>query len=160
MPSFNFKSLHRTMMIHRTVQTLLVALLLFVAFNFQQLFVLKGKPQQFMSSIIAAVVCQLILLYPIYKLAWRDAGVAIEGCAEGLTPEQLALQRKKRLIGDLWKFSAIAFFIAFVALVPDVKKASGAPLVLASTIFAFLLTCLTYFQCFNFSARKRMKQTN
>lgn len=158
MPTFDFKRLNRTMMIHRTVQTMLVALLLFVAFNFQQLFVLKGKPGQFMNSIIAAVICQLILLYPIYKLAWRDAGVAIEGCADDLTPEQLASQRKKRLIGDLWKFSAIAFFIAFVALAPDAKKAAGAPLVLATTIFSFLLTCLTYFQCFNFSAKKRMRE--
>jgi hypothetical protein len=158
MPSFDFKRINRTMMIHRTVQTLLVALLLFVAFNFQQLFALRGKPEQFINSIIAAVIFQLILLYPIYKLAWRDAGVAIEGCADGLTPEQAAAQRKKRLIGDLWKFSAIAFFIAFVALAPDAKKAAGAPLVMATTIFSFLLMCLTYFQCFNFSAKKRMKE--
>jgi hypothetical protein len=42
-------------------------------------------------------------------------------------------------------------------MVPDVKKAAGARLVLASTVFSFLLTCLMYFQCFNFAARKRMK---
>ncbi|HEX9078455.1 MAG TPA: hypothetical protein VF795_02630 [Desulfuromonadaceae bacterium] len=157
MPSFDFKRLNRTMMIFRVVQALLVGLLIFLAFNFQQLFSLRGKPEQFMTSILAAIVCQLILVYPVYKLAWRDAGVEIEGCEVGLTTEMQAALRKKRLIGDLWKFCAFAFFIAFVALAPDVKKASGAPLVLATTIFAFLLTCLTYFQCFNFSARKRMK---
>jgi len=158
MPSFDFKRLNRTMMIYRVVQTMLVGLLIYLAFNFQQLFALRGKPQQFTSSIISAIVYQLILLYPVYKLAWRDAGVEIEGCAVGLTTEAQAVLRKKRLIGDLWKVCAIAFFITFVALAPDAKKAAGAPLVLATTIFAFLLTCLTYFQCFNFSARKRMKQ--
>ena len=160
MPSFDFKRLNRTMMIYRVVQTMLVGLLIYLAFNFQQLFALRGKPQQFTSSIISAIVYQLILLYPVYKLAWRDAGVEIEGCAVGLTTEAQAVLRKKRLIGDLWKVCAIAFFITFVALAPDAKKAAGAPLVLATTIFAFLLTCLTYFQCFNFSAKKRMKLMN
>ena len=160
MSSFDFKRLKRTMMIYRTVQTVLVALLVFVALQFQHQFALLGKSQQFTSSIIAAIVVQLLLVYPIYRLAWRDAGVEVEGCAEGLTGEQQAALRKKRLIGDLWKFSGIAFFIAFVALAPDIKKAAGAPLVLAIIIFSFLLTCLTYFQCFNFSARKRMKEAN
>jgi hypothetical protein len=42
-------------------------------------------------------------------------------------------------------------------LMPDAKKAAGATPVLAITIFSFLLTCLMYFQCFNFSAKKQMK---
>lgn len=157
MPSFDFKRLNRTMLIYRVVQILLLGLLIYMAFNFQQLFALRGKPEQFTSSIIAAIVAQLIMLYPTYRLAWRDAGVELEGCEVGITTETLAALRKKRLMGDLWKMSAVAFFIAFVIMTPDVKKATGAPLVLASTIFAFLLICLTYFQCFNFSARKRMK---
>lgn len=158
MPSFDFKRLKRTMMIYRVVQTLLVGLLLFMAFNFQQLFALRGRPEQLIGCIIAAIVCQLVLLYPVYRLAWRDAGIEVEGCAAGISTEQLAALRRKRLLGDLWKFCAVAFFVTFVALAPDVKKAVGAPLVLATTIFAFLLICLTYFQCFNFSARKRMKE--
>jgi hypothetical protein len=157
MPSFDFKRLNRTMMIYRVIQILLLGLLIFVALQFQQQFILLGKPQQFMSSIVTAIVIQLIMVYPTYKLAWRDVGVEIEGCAVGITPEIAASLRKKRLVGDLWKFCAVAFFITFVALAPDVKKAAGAPLVLAATIFAFLLSCLTYFQCFNFSAKKRMK---
>ena len=157
MPTFEFKRLKRTIIIYRTVQTVLVALLIFVALQFQHQFALLGKSQQFISTIITAVVIQLILLYPIYKLAWRDAGIMIEGCATGLTKEQQTALRKKSLMSDLWKFSGIAFYIAFVALAPDIKKASGAPLVLATIIFSFLITCLTYFQCFNFSAKKRMK---
>jgi len=160
MPSYDFKRLNRTRMIYRIVQTMLIALLIFMAFNFQHLFALRGKSEQFFSSIIAAIVVQLILAYPVYRLAWRDAGVEVEGSVTGLTPEIQAALRKKRLLGDLWKFSAVGFFLAFVSMAPDVKKAQGAPLVLATTIFSFLLACLLYFQCFNFSAKKRMKDAN
>ena len=157
MASFDFKRLNRTMTIYRVVQALLVCLLIYVAFLFQNNFALLGKPEKFVSSIVASIVIQLLLLYPIYRLAWRDAGVEIEGSAIGLTKEDLAALRKKRLLGDLWKFSAVAFFLAFVTMVPDAKKAVGAPHVLAVTLFAFLLMCLSYYQCFNFSAKKRMK---
>jgi len=160
MASFNFKRLNRTMTIYRVVQTLLLCMLIYVAYIFQNSFDMMGKPEKFISSIVAAIVVQLLLLYPTYRLAWRDVGVEVEGCAIGLTAEALATLRKKRLLGDLWKFSAVGFFLAFVTLVPDVKKAAGAPIILAIIIFSFLLMCLTYFQCFNFSAKKRMKQAS
>lgn len=157
MPDFTFKKLQRTMLVNRVVQTLLVALLIYMAINFQSLFAQQGKPEQFFSSIVFAVVVQLLLIYPIYKLAWRDVGIEIDSSVVGITPEQTASLRKKRLLGELWKVCGVAFFLAFAVMVPDVKKAAGARLVLASTVFSFLLTCLMYFQCFNFAARKRMK---
>jgi hypothetical protein len=160
MPSFDFKRLNRTMMIYRVVQALLVCLLLYVAYIFQTNFAQLGQPEKFISSMISAIVVQLLLLYPLYRLAWRDAGVEVEGCAAGLSAEMLAALRKKRMIGDLWKFSGVAFFLVFVTLIPDAKKATGAAQVLAITLFSFLLICLTYFQCYNFSARKRMKQAS
>jgi hypothetical protein len=160
MSSFDFKHLNRTMTIYRVVQGLLVCLLVYVAFIFQNNFTLLGKPEKFISSIISTVVIQLLLFYPIYRLAARDVGVEIEGCVVGLTKEAMAALRKKRLLGDLWKFSAVGFFLAFVSMVPDAKKAVGAPIILAIIIFSFLLMCLTYFQCYNFCAKKRMKQTN
>lgn len=158
MPSFDFKRLNRMMIIYRVVQGLLLCLLVYVAITFQNNFAVLGKPEKFVSSLFAAIVIQLLLLYPIYRLAWRDAGVEIEGSLVGLTKEVLAALRKKRLLGDLWKFSAVGFFMAFVTMVPDAKKAVGAPIILAIIIFSFLLMCLTYFQCFNFSVKKRMKQ--
>jgi hypothetical protein len=153
----DFKKLNRQMMIYRIVQSILTGLLIVLAIVFQSRFAALHKPEQFVSSIVVSIVVQLLLLYPVYRLAWRDAGVEIEGNTPKLTVEQLAALRKKRLIGDLWKFCGVAFFVVFVTLVPDAKKASGAPMVLASIIFSFLLTCLMYFQCFNFSAKKRMK---
>lgn len=152
-----FKKLKRQMMLYRIVQTILIGLLAFLAMNFQNLFAMRGKPEQFISSMVVSILVQLLLIYPVYKLAWRDAGIEIEGNATGLSSEQLTALRKKRLIGDLWKFCAVTFFIVFVALIPDAKKAAGATWFLASTIFSFLLTCLLYFQCFNFSAKKRIK---
>jgi drug/metabolite transporter (DMT)-like permease len=158
MSSFDFRKLNRTMLIYRVVQVLLACLLVYVAFIFQNNFALSGRPEKFMSSIIATIVIQLLMIYPIYRLAWRDAGVEIEGCAVGITAETLAALRKKRLLGDLWKFCAVVFFLIFVTMIPDSRKAPGATQVLAITLFSFLLMCLSYFQCFNFSAKKRMKQ--
>lgn len=160
MTSADFKKLNRQMIIYRVVQTVLTGLLILMAINFQGRFAAMEKPGQFFSTLVVAVGVQLLLIYPIYKLAWRDAGVEIEGCQPHLTTEQLAALRKKRLMGDLWKFCGVGFFIAFVALAPDAKdakKAAGATMILASTLFSFLLTCLMYFQCFNFSAKKQMK---
>ncbi len=157
MAVLEFKKLNRQMLLYRVVQTVLVALLLFMAINYQGLFVLRGKPEQFIVSIVLAIIIQLVLIYPVYKLAWRDAGIEIEGLAAGLTSDQLTALRKKRLIGDLWKFCAVAFFIVFVALIPDSKTKPSATFFLATTIFSFLLTCLMYFQCFNFSAKKQIK---
>jgi hypothetical protein len=158
MSSFDFKRLNRTMTIYRVVQGLLLCLLVYVAYVFQNSFALMGRPDKFMYSIKITIMCQLIAIYPIYRLAWRDAGVEIEGSAVGLSKEDLVALRKKRLLGDLWKFSAVAFFLAFVTMVPDAKKAPGASHVLAGTLFSFLMMCLSYYQCFNFSAKKRMKQ--
>jgi hypothetical protein len=159
MPEPDFKRLNRLMMIYRIVQTMLVALLIFMALNFQHHFALKGRPDQFINSIVIAIILQLLFLFPVYKLAWRDAGIELDGSNFGLSTEQLAALRKKRLLGDLWKMSALGFFVVFVALAPGFEKAAGAPLILSSILFSFLLTCLMYFQCFNFSVKKMMKST-
>lgn len=158
MPSFDFKRVNRIMIIYRVVQILLALLLVLMAYHFQQLFALRGKPDQFLLSFIAAIACQLILLYPAYRLSRRDADIEIEGCALGISVETLSALRKKRLMSDLWKFCVVVFFITFVALAPDAGKSSGAPLVLSTSIFSFLLICLTYFQGFNFCAKRQMKQ--
>ena len=157
MASIDFKKLNRQMMIYRIVQTILLGLLVVLAVVFQGHFAAMNKPDLFFRTILFAVVAQGCLIWPVYKLAWRDAGVEIAGIQPNLKAEQIAALRKKRLIGDLWKFCGIAFFVVFVALAPDAKKSVGATPVLAITIFSFLLTCLMYFQCFNFSAKKQMK---
>ena len=157
MASTDFKKLKRQMMIYRIVQTILFGLLVVLAVVFQGHFAAINKPELFFRSIIFSVVVQGCLIWPVYKLAWRDVTVEIEGAQPDLKAAQLAALRKKRLIGDLWKFCGVAFFVVFVALAPDAKKSIGATPVLAITIFSFLLTCLMYFQCFNFSAKKQIR---
>ncbi len=157
MSQFNVKKIQRTMLLNRVVQALLLTLLIYIAVNFQILFAQQGKPEQFFSSVVIAVVAQFLLIYPIYKLAWRDVDIDIASSEVDITPEQTTVLRKKRLLGELWKVCGVAFFLAFAVMVPDVNKAPGARLVLAATIFSFLLTCMMYFQCFNFVGRRRIK---
>ncbi len=157
MASNDFKKLNRQMMIYRIVQTILLGLLVLVAIAFQKKFTLLGKPELFFRSIMFAVAGQLLVMWPVYKLAWRDVGVEIEGSAPGLSPEKQKALGKKRQIGDLWKFCGVGFFLAFVILTPDTAKAAGALPVYAITIFSFLLICLLYFQSFNFAAKKQMR---
>ena len=159
MPVFEFKRLNHMIIIYRVVQILLVMLLLFMAYHFQQLFALIGKPTQFINSFISAIIFELILLYPAYLLSRRDANIEIEGSALGISAETLAVLRKKRLRSDMLKFCVIIAFVTFVAMAPDAKKSTGAPLVLSTTIFSFLLIALTYFNGFNYCAKKLMKQT-
>ncbi|QEM69610.1 hypothetical protein FO488_16600 [Geobacter sp. FeAm09] len=158
MSSPDVKRVNRTVMVYRVVQVALLALLGYMAFNFQRLFALRGRPDQFITSIVVAIVVQVLIIYPVYRLAWRDAGIEIEGSVPGLSGEQVAALRRKRLMGDLWKSCAVIFFLTFVVLAPDQTKTKAAPLVLSGILFSFLFACLAYFQCFNFSVRKRMKQ--
>ena len=158
MPTYDFKRMNRTMMIYRIVQTILVALLVYMAINFQSMFSRLGHPEFFLNSIKFTIIAQLLLFYPVNRLANRDVGVEIEGSQVGLAADQLAALRKKRLMGDLWKFCGVGFFLAFVVMVPDAGKATGMSVILAATIFSFLLTCLMYFQSYNFCAKKRIRE--
>ncbi|MEI6208074.1 MAG: hypothetical protein WCP20_14935 [Desulfuromonadales bacterium] len=158
MPGFNFKRLNHITIIYRVVQIIMTLLLLFMVYYFQRLFAVNGKPVQIVYSFFASIIFQLILFYPTYRLSSRDANIEIESCALDISVETLVALRKKRLLNDLWKCCVVIFYITFVSMAPDAKKSSGAPLVLSTSIFSFLLTCLTYFQGFNFCAKRQLKQ--
>ena len=155
MASYNFTRLKRLMLIYRVVQVALLGLLLFMAFNFQKLFTLMGVPALFMQSIIAAIAFQLMMTYPAWLLARRDVAVEIESSQTGLTGDQLLALRRRRLVGDLWKLCVMGFFIVFIMMAPDVTKTRAMSSVLGATYFGFLLISITYFQCFNFLARRK-----
>lgn len=158
MASYNFTRLRRLMLIYRVVQVVLLGLLLFMAFNFQRLFTLMGVPALFMQSIVAAIAFQLVMLYPAWLLARRDVAVEIESSQIGLTGDQMLALRRRRLVGDLWKLCVMGFFIVFIVLAPDVTKTRAMSSVLAATYFGFLLISITYFQCFNFLARRTQRE--
>ncbi len=158
MASYDFTRLKRLMVIYRVVQVSLLGLLLFMAFNFQRLFTLIGLPELFMRSVLAGIAFQLVMLYPAWLLAKRDAAVEIEASQQALTGDQLLQLRRRRLVGDLWKLCVMGFFIVFVMVAPDATKARAASSVLAATYFGFLLLSLTYFQCFNYLARRSQQE--
>ena len=153
---YDFKRMKRTMMIYRVVQGILLALLVYMAVSFQNLFAGTGQPRQSLGSIKFTILAQLLLFYPVYRLALRDVGVEVEGSEINLTDEQKAALRKKRLLGDMWKFCGVGFFLAFAVLAPGAEKGGGATVFLAATIFSFLLTSLMYFQSYNYCAKKRI----
>lgn len=155
MSQFDFKRLKRTMNIYRVVQALLLVLLVAMVLVFQNRYGLLGKPDHFLKSIIAAVVAQLAMVYPLYRLAWHDAGVEVDSSISGLSGDVLKALRRKRLLGDLWKMSIIIFFLIFVARAPGADKV-GTPFFQSTALFSFLMVFLCYFQCFNYCAKKRM----
>ncbi|HEY6008708.1 MAG TPA: hypothetical protein VIU40_10335 [Geobacteraceae bacterium] len=145
--ALDFTRIRRLILIYAVVQVLLVLLLIYMAVNFQT----RLSSDRFLKSVVITLVVQLALFYPINKLAAREAGREVDSCAPGLTPEQLKGLRNKRLIGDSIKLAVIIFFITFIF------KAPPHPFVMSTLYFTFILTILSYFQCFNFAARRKMR---
>ena len=147
----DFKRTRRLLLIHLIVQILLLALLVYMAFHFQGLFRAKGIPQAFLNSIIVSIVVQLLAYWPISKFAGSEARREVAAEAGTLTADQQKGLRNKRLLGDFVKASVFLFFAAFIGMAP------GATSVMCIAFFSFILTTITYFQCFNFAARRAMK---
>lgn len=155
MPSYDFTRLRRLTIIYNVVQVGLLGLLLFMAYNFLTAFARYGMQGAIFTSIGFSVLVQLVLLYPAWWLARQDVEIEVESSAISITPDQQAALRRRRLVGDIWKLAALGAFVVFIALSPGVDKGRGASLILSIAYFSFLLASLSYFQCFNFIAKKR-----
>lgn len=143
---FDFKKLRRLIMIYNVVQILLVVLLVLMALYFQ-----AGLGALFFKSIIITLVVQLFVFYPISLFAGREARREVASVAIGLTPEELKALRNKRLVGDVVRSGVFCFFLIFIYSAP------AHPFVLSLIFFSFILTYLSYFQCFTFVAKRAMK---
>ena len=148
---FDFKKLRRFTMIYAVVQIVLVLLLVYMAVTFQAGLQLEGRPQRFFHSIVASLIIQLALFYPIWRFAGREAAREVDACEIGLDAERLKAMRTKRTVGDVIKSGVFIFFITFIYKAPQDR------FVLSVLFFTFILTFLSYFQCFNFAAKKEMK---
>lgn len=152
MPStFDFKKIRKTMRIFAVVQFGLVALLIYMAVNFQEKLRSIGRPQNFMHGVIGAFIVQLALFYPIYKLAAKDADRDLMVTAGNLSKEESKAVSKKKRYSDIIKMSTFGFFLVFIMAAP------ADPLVLSVIFYSFILTILTYLQCYNFAAKKLMR---
>lgn len=149
---FDFKKLRRLIMIYTVVQVLLVALLVFVALQFQ-----AGLGPLFWKSVIITLIIQLVNFYPIYLFANREAKLEISALTPALTQAEFKSQRQKRLIGEVVKMSIFAFFLIFAWTVKPAPTIAATRFIYSLIFFNFILTYLTYFQCFNFVAKREMK---
>lgn len=143
---YDFTKLRRLLTIHLVVQFGLVALLVVAAWFFQQ-----RIPDRFLTSVIFSVTIQLALFLPLKGLTSKEVAREISSSAIGLSPADLMALRRKRVTADVIKSSVFLFFLIFIIGLPD------KPVVLAIAFFTFILTCLSYFQCFNFAARREMR---
>ena len=149
--SLNFKKVGRTIKIFAVAQIGLLAMLIFVAIQFQEQFRTKGGASGFMNAVLASFVIQMAFFYPIYKFASKEADRDLTLTGNLSKEETKAIGKKKRL-ADIFKISTFGFFVIFIMAAP------ADPLVLSVLYYSFILTILTYLQCYNFAAKKLMKQ--
>jgi len=149
---FDFKKLRRLITIYAVVQVFLVALLIFMAVNFQAGLQAEGRPQRFLHGVIAALVIQLALFYPINRFAANEAKREIEACATDLSIDEQKAIRSRRMVGDVVKTGIFCFFVTFIYKAPKDR------FVLSIIFFTFILTALSYFQNYNFAAKRGMQE--
>jgi hypothetical protein len=149
---FDFKKLRRLIMIHVVVQALLVLLLIYIALLFQ-----GSLGPLFWKSIIITLVIQLVNFYPINFFAGKEAKREVAAVAFNLTQEEFKSQRTKRIIGEVIKMAVFAFFLIFAWSAPVTANVQANRFTQSLIFFNFILTYLTYFQCFNFAAKREIK---
>lgn len=145
------RHLRRTLVIQRVVQLLLFALLLYMAMHFQQLFATRGTPHIFRNSLLATLLLQLLLFFPLRRFATSEARRELAAAATDLTPDEQKRLRHQRLFADTVKGAIFLGFVMFVAVAPP------ATFVLSTAFFCFIVTLLTYLQCFSFALRRGFK---
>jgi hypothetical protein len=140
--------LRRTLLIHRVVQVVLCVLLVYMALHFQQLFLAKGMPQVFRNSLLATLLLQVVLFFPLRRFASNEARRELAVVAAGSDADRHKQLRQQRLIGDTLKGAVFLGFATFIMIAPP------ATFVLSTAFFCFIVTVVTYLQCFNFSVRR------
>jgi len=155
--TLNFKKVAKTIKIFAFAQVGLMAMLVYVAMLFQKQFLADNRTDYFMYSVIASFLIQLALFYPIYKFSGKEAERDLFLTSSNLNTEEIKVLSKKKRYSDIIKFSVFCFYTMFILQAPG-KNAPGNHLVLIVLYFSFILTVLTYLQCYNFAAKKFMKQ--
>lgn len=150
--TLDLKRTYKTIKIFSVVQFGLVALLAYTAFEFQQRLLELGRGNNFMYAVIAASLVQLLLFFPIKKFAGKEADRDLYLATTALSKEETKAFAKKKRFSDIIKMSTFSFFVIFLVAAP------GDPFVLSVIYYSFILTILSYLQCYNFSAKRLMKE--
>lgn len=150
--TYDGSKLRKVIKVYWVVQAVLVLLLIFMAVNFQSGLMAEGRPERFLHSVVVAIVLQLLAFYPLKRFASREVERDLESTAADLTAEEQKSLRQKRLISDYIKWAIIIFFFTFAGLAPK-------DLFVLSVIFlSFIFTVIAYLQCYNFLARRAIRE--
>lgn len=144
----DLKKLNKTIKIFAVAQFALIALLVFMAFSFQQKLQVLGRGDRFMNAVLAAFVLQLAVFYPIFKFASKEAFRDFSLLGRTLNQEEMKLFAKKKRWSDIVKMSVFGFYAIFMLASPP------EPWILSVIFYSFILTILTYLQCYSFSIKK------
>jgi hypothetical protein len=145
--TMEYGKMNKVIKIFGVVQLGLIALLVYMAVNFQEKLRMVGREYRFMHGVLASFVVQLLILYPIFKFAEKEAKRDLTLTRNPTREEAKALAKEKRT-ADIMKISGLGFFVVFIVASPS------DPFILSVIYYSFILTILTYLQCYNFAARK------
>ena len=145
------RRVRRTLLIHRVVQVAMVALLLYMTLHFLQMFQATGNLRPFYNSLIATLLLQVALFFPIRKFAEKEALREIAAATKtALSVDEQKKLRSQRLLSDFMKGSVFIFFVAFISAAPP------AGFVLSTSFFTCIGTIISYLQNYNFATRRHL----
>ena len=158
--TLNYKKVAKTIKIFAVAQLGMVAMLIYMAILFQQKLQAIGRTDSFVNAVIATFVIQMVCFYPIYKFSSKESERDLALTATNLGKDEIKVFSKKKRYSDIIKFSVFCFYAMFILQVPSTPQTAGSTLVLSVLYFSFIMTVLTYLQCYNFAAKKLMKQNS
>jgi hypothetical protein len=147
MSSDGLVRIKRQMMIYTVLQVALTGLLLYIAWKFQGVYAAKGALKFFFNSIFLTMFLQILVFYPIYRFASKEAQGEL-AAQQTKNPDELKALRAKRIFGDFLKAAVFIFYATFII------KAPAVTFFVSTAFFSFIATTLTYLQCFNFAMKK------
>jgi hypothetical protein len=147
MSSDGLVRIKRQIKIYTVLQVALTGLLLYVAWKFQGVYAAKGALKFFFNSIFLTMVLQILVFYPIYRFATKEAQGEL-AAQQTKNPDEMKALRQKRIFGDYLKAAVFIFYGTFIVMAPEVTFA------LSTAFFSFIATTLTYLQCYNFGMKK------
>ncbi|WP_224959122.1 hypothetical protein [Geomonas subterranea] len=149
--TLDLKKINKTIKIFAVAQFGLIAILIYTAVNFQQRLQALGRGYRFMNGVVYAFVIQLLLFYPIFRFASKEANRDFTFIGKVPTQEETKEFTKKKRWADVTKISVMGFYFIFALAAPR------DPFILSVIIYSFLLTVLTYLQCYSFTVKKLSK---
>ena len=137
----------RQMMIYTVTQVALTGLLLLISWKFLEVYAGREALNAFFNSIFITIGLQVLLFYPIFRFAGKEARNEIVA-QQTTNPDELKALRSKRIFGDYLKAAIFIFYGTFIFMAPAFT------FILSTAFFSFIATTLTYLKCFNYAAKK------